>query len=152
MISSIIKVKGHIAIRDTYTGEILREVDNLVVNAGLNWIRDVVTNLATVPASMGYIGAGSGSTPPSATDTDLESQLESKIACTPTEPANYQAKWSATFGAGVSPGDWYEAAIFNNSAPATGDMLCRAVFGLVTKGSLDSFTIDYTIAFADDGV
>ncbi len=150
MLDDSVKVKGVCRIYNTDTGELLREKNNLIVNAGLNLVRDLVSGLAAVPASPSHVAVGSGSTIENAAQTDLVAQISTRVAATITEPADYQIKYAITLAAGSHTGNWYECGIFN--AATTGTMLSRVVFGLLTKASGDSFTVEYTISFADDGV
>jgi len=145
-----IKVKGICRIYDAKTGQLLRESKNLIVNAGLNLVRDLVSNLATVPDVPSHLGIGTGSTAAAAADTALESETGSRISATVTEPANYQIKYAGTSAAGSHAVGWTEVGIFN--ASSSGTMLCRVVFAVLNKGAADSFTIEYTISFSDDGV
>jgi hypothetical protein len=143
-------IKGVLEIYNKITGELLVRQENLIVNAGLNLIRDLVSNLVTVPDPPSHLAAGSGNTAVSASDTQLSSQLGDRMAATITEPSDYNIKYAATSSPGEHTGTWYECGIFN--AATSGTMLCRVVFGALSKGSLDTFAIEYTISFADDGV
>lgn len=145
-----VRVRGRCLIRNVYTGRVLVDKKNLVVNTGLNHIRDRISGLATVPDAMGYTAVGSGSTAADPTDTSLESIIGSGETAVVSEPANYQVKYSTTYASGVGTGDWTECGVFN--AAAAGTMLCRVVFSSLSKGADDSFSVEYTITFSDDGV
>jgi hypothetical protein len=144
-----VRVSGICRIYDDKTGKLLREADNMVVNTGLNHLRDILSNLATVPNALSHIAVGSGSTPPVTANTTLESEI-TRLSAVVTEPADYQVLYTATFSAGVGTGNWYEAGILNNAVGGT--LFNRLTFALLTKQSSDSFTIQYTIGFSDDGV
>jgi hypothetical protein len=52
-------------------------------------------------------------------------------------------EYVALFPAGTGTGTVTEAGVFNNSSGGT--MLCRTVFGVVTKDAGDSMSITWTI-------
>lgn len=120
-----------------------REVENLVVTAGLTFIASRMKD--TTKASMSHMGVGTGTTAASAGQTDLVSLLGSRVALTSTTPGTTDIVYVATFGAGVSTGAITEAAIFNSGTAAAGDMLCRTTFSVVNKAANDTMTITWTI-------
>lgn len=121
-----------------------REVDNLIVNAGLAFI---VSRMAgTAKAVMSHMGLGSGTTAAAAGQTDLVTLLGSRKALTSTTIVGVnsnQVQYVAGFNAGEATGAVTEAGIFNGASG--GDMLCRTVFAVVNKGADDSMTVTWTV-------
>ena len=144
MIIENMKAKGRLSIvlkdkdgniKDT------REVDNLVVNTGLDYIASRMKD-ATATA-MTHMGLGSGSTAAAAGDTDLGSLLGSREALDSTTVTSNAIEYVASFEAGDATGAVTEAGIFN--AASGGTMLCRTVFSVVNKQANDSMTVTWAI-------
>lgn len=124
-----------------------REVDNLVVNAGLAYIASRMTG--TAQAVMSHMGLGSGATAAAAGQTDLVSLLGAREAIDTTTlvGANLnQIQYVCGFEAGDATGAITEAGIFN--AASGGTMLCRTTFAVVNKGADDTMTITWTITLS----
>ena len=137
-----IKAKGKLKIElNKEDGSIeSREVDNLVVTTGLNYIASRMKD-ATATA-MTHMAIGSGSTAAAAGDTALGTQL-GIVTLTSTTVSTNTVQYAATFAAGTGTGAVTEAGLFN--ASSSGTMLCRTVFSVVNKASGDSMTITWTI-------
>lgn len=121
-----------------------REIDNLVVNAGLAYI--ISRMVGTAKNVMSHMGLGAGTTAAAATDTDLESLLGSREALdssTITGTDNNKVVYVATFEPGDSTGAVTEAGIFN--ASTGGDMLCHTVFPVINKQADDTVAVTWTI-------
>ncbi len=138
MINDDLKLKGKLAI--AINGEVVQEVDNLVVTAGKGYVASRIKD-ATATA-MSHMEIGSGSTAAAASDTALGSAL-GRVSLTSTSVSNAVVTYVATFGAGTGTGAVTEAGLFNASSGGT--MLCRTVFSVVNKGSADSMTITWTV-------
>jgi hypothetical protein len=145
-----LKVKGRLTIvlRDE-NGNVKdeRDVDNLVVNAGLAYI--ISRMVGTSKAVMSHIGLGAGTTAAAAAQTDLVSVLGSREALDSTTIAGAnlnQVVYVSSFEAGDATGAVTEAGIFN--AATAGDMLCRTVFPVVNKGAADALTVTWTITLS----
>ncbi len=139
-----LKVKGDldIVVKDK-DGKIkdTRKVNNLVVDAGLDFITSRMTaNTATV---MSHMAIGTGSTAPAAGNTSLGSQSGSRETLDTIAVTDNAIAYTAIFEAGDQTGNITEAGIFN--ASSSGTMLCRTTFGAVTKNSDDTMTIVWTI-------
>jgi hypothetical protein len=139
-----LKVKGSldIVVRDK-DGKVkdTRQVNNLVVDAGLDFIASRMTaNTATV---MSHMGIGTGSANPTAADTSLGSQAGSRETLDTIAVTDNAVAYTAVFEAGDQTGLITEAGIFN--AASSGTMLCRSTFGGITKNSDDNMTIVWTI-------
>ena len=142
-----LNIKGRLKIRvwDTITGEEKQnvEVDNLVVNVGLNYIASRMKD-ATATA-MSHMAVGAGTTSPAAGNTALGSEL-GRVALTSTTVSSNVVQYVATFGAGTATGAVTEAGIFNSGT--SGTMLCRTTFSVVNKGSADAMSITWDVTVA----
>lgn len=145
-----LKVKGRLSIvlRDK-DGNVKdeRDVDNLVVNAGLAYI--ISRMVGTAKSVMSHMALGSGTTAAAASQTDLVSVLGSREALDSTTIAganNNQVVYVSSFEAGDATGAVTEAGIFN--AASAGDMLCRTVFPVVNKAADDALTVTWTITLS----
>lgn len=139
-----IRVKGRITISE-YRGDKLipvYEKDNLVVNIGLSHICDRLKNNVETP--MGYIAIGTGSTPVTAADTALDTELFRRIAANITAGVG-------TFEMDMDVGEfeynttWREVAMFN--AAAAGNMFNRTVIDYTKSGI--SVNVKVTITFTN---
>lgn len=144
MINEGLKLKGRVGIqlRDAQ-GNVkeTREIDNLVVDTGLNFICDRMEG--TSEAVMSHMGLGSGTTAAAAGDTDLESLLGSREALDSTTVTDNTITYVASFEAGDATGAVTESGLFN--ASTAGTMLCRTVFAVVNKQADDTMTVTWTI-------
>ena len=139
-----LKVKGdlNIVVKDK-DGKIkdTRKVNNLVVDAGLDFITQRMTaNTATV---MSHMAIGTGTANAAAGNTSLGSQSGSRETLDVITVTDNAIAYTAIFEAGDQTGNITEAGIFN--ASSSGTMLCRTTFGAVTKNSDDTMTIVWTI-------
>ena len=122
-----------------------REVDNLVVTSGLEWIAARMYDTG-IPTEMSHMAVGSGTTAAAAGDTDLESILGSREALDSTTVSTNTVQYVSSFEAGDGTGAVTEAGIFN--AATSGTMLCRTVFDVVNKGANDTLSITWTITIS----
>lgn len=150
MLNENLNVRGDLSIvlRDA-NGNVKdsREVNNLVVNAGLAYA--ISRMVGTAKAVMSHMAVGSGTTAAAGTQTDLVAILGSRKALTSTTISgtnNEKVVYVASFAAGESTGAVTEAGIFN--AGSAGDMLCRTVFSVVNKGADDTLAITWTITLS----
>ncbi len=125
-------------------GKIKQEwwVDNLVVTTGKNHIADQLSDRSQ--AAMSHMAVGTGTTPVVTADTALETELDRNALTSTTQGTGANANkvtFTCNWPAGDGTGDLTEAAIFNS--PSAGDMLCRSVFGLRTKGPADTLTMNW---------
>ena len=119
-----------------------REVKNLVVDDGLEYIADRMKNNSTV---MSHMAIGTGSTAAAASDTALGTEAARVDLTSTTVTANAVA-YVASFAAGTGTGAITEAGILN--AGSGGTLLCRTVFSVVNKGASDSMTITWTVTIS----
>jgi hypothetical protein len=138
ILQSGMEMKGRLTI--ALNGEVVQEVDNLVVTAGKGF---VASRMAGTSANvMSHMAIGTGSTAASASDTALGSEA-ARTALTSTNVSGAVVTYVDTFAAGTGTGAITEAAILNASSGGT--MLCRTVFSVVNKGASDSMTITWTV-------
>ena len=121
-----------------------RDIDNLVVDAGLDHIAARIKD--ATETAMTHYAVGSGSTAAAAADTDLGSILGSRVTLTSTTVTDNEVAYVADFGAGVSTGAITEAGVFNASTGGT--MLARVVFSTINKAADDTLQITHTITLS----
>ena len=150
MIKENLKLSGqlNIVLKDK-AGNIKdkREVKNLVVNKGLEYITSRMKDASK--SVMSHMGLGSGTTAAAASQTDLVTLLGSREALDSTTISgsnNEKVVYVSSFEAGDATGAVTEAGIFN--AVSGGDMLCRTVFSVVNKAADDTMSITWTITLS----
>jgi hypothetical protein len=121
----------------------IREIDNLVVTVGKEFIASRI--VGTAASVMSHMAVGTDSTTPVAGDTTLGAEV-ARVALTSGTASGAVATFVATFGAGTGTGALAEAGIFN--AGAGGTMLCRTTFAVVNKGASDAMTITWTVTIS----
>ena len=143
MINEGLKLRGDVALvlRDK-DGNIkeTRDVKNLIVDTGLNFICDRMKDDET---AMTHMALGSGTTAAAAGDTTLGTQLGSREALDSSTVTNNQIVYVASFEANDATGAVTECGLFNASTGGT--MLCRTVFSVVNKAADDTLTVNWTI-------
>lgn len=142
-----IKLKGRVNVQLLGPDGQLKEernIDNLVVSTGLNFIASRMKD--ATDTVMSHYAVGSGSTAPTAGDTDLGSILGSRVALTSTTVTSNEIAYVASFGAGVSTGAITEGAVFN--ASTSGTMLARVVFSTINKAADDTLQVTHTITLS----
>ena len=132
-----LKMKGRLQV--SLNGEVVRDIDNLVVTAGKNYVADRMKNNSSV---MSHMAIGSGTTAAAAGNTALGTEL-GRVALTSSTVSNAVVTYVASFAAGTGTGAVTEAGIL--TAASGGTMLCRTVLSVVNKGSADSMTITWTV-------
>lgn len=138
MIKDDLSLKGKLTI--AVNGQTVREVPNLVVTAGKEF---VASRMAGVSSNeMSHMAIGTDNTAPAAGNTTLGSEA-ARVALTSTTVTNSDVVYVASFGAGTGTGAIVEAGLFN--ASSGGAMLCRTTFAVVNKGADDSITITWTV-------
>ena len=138
MLNDSLKMVGHLAI--ALNGEVVREIDNLVVTVGKNFVASRIKD-ATVSA-MTHMAIGTGTTAAAAGQTILVSEAD-RNTLTSTTVANNVVTYVASYAAGEGTGAITEAALLN--ASSGGVMLARTVFSVVSKGASDSMTITWSV-------
>lgn len=147
MLLDKMKAKGKVGIvlKDKF-GNVkeTREIDNLVVDTGLDYIASRMGG--TSASVMSHMALGSGTTAAAANDTDLQSILGSREALDSTTVTDNTIQYVASFEAGDATGAVTEAGIFN--ASSAGTMLCRTVFSVVNKAADDTMSVTWTITIS----
>lgn len=147
MLNEKLKATGKVGIVVTdKNGKIKeeREINNLVVGSGLDFIASRMGG--TSSAVMSHMGLGAGTTSPANGNTALESALGARQAISTTTVTDNTITYVAGFAAGVGTGAVTEAGIFNDLT--AGSMLCRVVFPVVNKAADDSMSITWTITLS----
>lgn len=138
MLDEILKMRGKLTIE--LNGEVVREIDNLVVTAGKNFVASRM--VGTASAVMSHMGIGTTNTAAAAGDTTLGAEA-ARVAVSGASATTNVVTYSATFPAGTGTGAIVEAGLFN--AGSGGTMLARTVFSVINKGVSDSMTITWTV-------
>ena len=99
MINDDLKLKGKLAI--AINGEVVQEVDNLVVTAGKGYVASRIKDASAT--AMSHMAIGSGSTAAAASDTALGSEL-GRVSLTSTSVSGAVVTYVATFAAGTGTG------------------------------------------------
>ena len=144
MINDNLKLRGDVAlVLKDKNGNIKesREINNLVVTAGLTFI---CARMAAASANvMSHMALGSSTTAPAAGQTDLVSILGSREALDSTSASANTITYVSSFEAGEGTGAVTEAGIFNAASGST--MLCRTVFPVVNKQADDTMSVSWII-------
>ena len=146
MFTESVNVKGNlevILLDETGKQKDYRKVNNLVVAVG----KDVIASrlVGNSLAVMSHMAVGASDTAAATSQTALGIEL-GRVALDSTTRATNTITYVATFPAGTGTGAITEAGILN--AGATGNMLCRTVFGVVTKASGDTVVITWNVTVA----
>ena len=138
MLKDGLKLTGKLSI--AINNKIVREVPNLVVTDGKEYVASRMKD--TTADAMSHMAIGTGSTAASASNAALGAETGRVSLASTTVTAN-EVAYVATFAAGTGTGAITEAGILN--AASSGDLLCRTVFSVVNKGASDSMTITWTV-------
>tara|TARA_R110000868_G_scaffold103637_1_gene285262 strand:- start:877 stop:1323 length:447 start_codon:yes stop_codon:yes gene_type:complete len=145
MINDSIKITGDVKIDIIGADGVVkdsREIKNLVVTTGKNYIASRMKD-ATATA-MSHMELGTGTTAAAIGDTTLQTALAgSRVTLTSTTVTTNSVAYVASFPAGTGTGAVTEAGVFN--AASAGTLLCRTVFSVVNKGANDAMSITWTI-------
>ncbi len=137
-INSTLAMKGRLTI--AINDEVVRDIDNLVVTTGKNYVASRMKDATTT--AMSHMAVGTGSTAAATGDTALGGEA-ARVALTSTAVSGADVTYSATFPAGTGTGALTEAAVLN--ANSSGTMLCRTVFAVVNKGVSDQMSITWVV-------
>ena len=120
------------------------EKDNLVVQAGKNYVASAMIINATTPFISMAVGTGTAS--PTSGDTALQAEVNRQLFQSTSQTAS-AVTMIGFYGAGVATAALTEAGIFNN-ATTGGTMLSRIVFAAVNKAASDTLTITWTVTLS----
>ena len=98
--------------------------DNLVVDAGLAQIIDLM--IATDTSSFTHCRVGSGTNTPAAADTDMQTIIGSGVTVTNRYKSGLVGYFDTFFSTTSNNGTWAETGLAN--ASTAGDLLCRRKF------------------------
>jgi len=150
MLNDLLKTNGTLELKlIDAEGNVKEQYEhNLVVNAGLAYI--ISRMFGTAQTVMSHMAVGTGSLAAAAADTALGNQvarvaLDSTSIVT-TTVTNDSVQYVATFAAGTGTGAITEAGVFNDASAGT--MLCRTVFAVINKGTLDTLVITWKVTVA----
>jgi hypothetical protein len=142
------KPTGHIKF-DLYDSEgklkETREIHNVVVTVGKNYLASWLTASAQTDYFMRYLALGTGVTPATAADTVMEIESATRVAGTLSSATNVWQN-QGTFNPGVNTGSITEAGIF--SASSGGTMLAHQVFPVITKQAGDTLQVTWQITIS----
>lgn len=118
------------------------DVENLVVQTGLNWIAARLND--PVPSVMNYIAVGTDNTAPALNQTTLVAELfRAPVTTSGGSVSNNTLVFNQTLIQGQADGALTEAGIF--SASSGGTMLSRVTYPVINKGPSDTIAINWTI-------
>ena len=137
-INDQLQLTGHLQIH--INDELVRDIDNLVVTAGKNFVASRI--VGTSSGVMSHMAIGSGTTAAAAGNTALGTEL-GRVSLTSGSASSAVVTYVATFAAGTGTGAVTEAGLLNASSGGT--LLCRTVFSVVNKGANDSMTVTWTV-------
>ena len=122
-----------------------REIQNTIVDAGYDFICDVIGN-TTQPNDMAWTGVGTGTATVGGADTTLETEVIRVVNVYAHSAGTKVFTHTADFAAGVGTGALTESGLLN--AASTGTLLNRVVFSVINKGSSDTLQIVWTITLS----
>lgn len=137
-INDQLQLTGHLQIH--INDELVRDIDNLVVTAGKNFVASRI--VGTSSGVMSHMAIGSGTSAAAAGNTALGTEL-GRVSLTSGTASSAVVTYVATFAAGTGTGAVTEAGLLN--ASSSGTMLARTVFSVVNKGANDSMTVTWTV-------
>jgi len=144
MLKGNVKLTGSLAI--AVNGDVVREIKNLVVDAGKEHVTARLKD-NTSDNVMSHMAVGTTATAAAAGDTTLGGEVAASRtafdAGFPDVSGTNTIVFETTFAAGVGTGALTEAGLFN--AATNGTMLARTVFSTVNKGANDTMTITWTV-------
>ena len=145
MIKEKIKLKGRVKIiAKDKNGKVKdkREIDNLIVAVGKDYL---ASWLATDPQSgtfMKYIAIGTGTTAPTSSDTALQAETDRAAGTLSSSGNSWKNTATITLSASAAI---TEAGLF--SASTGGTMFSRVTFSAVNLSAGESITIEWTVTF-----
>lgn len=120
--------------------------DNLIVNAGFDFISNAIGAASGRPAVMSHIGIGTGTAAAAGTQAALLGEITRQAATYAHTTNTKTFTFTATFGPGVGTGAITEAGVLN--AATGGILLDRVVFGVINKAALDTLQVTFTFTLS----
>lgn len=135
-------------IRDGKVVEV-REKRNLVVNSGLDYLKELVLDSVspTALSTMTHVAIGSDATAETAADVALGAELARQAFDNYTAGGVGIASVDVTIPAGTGTGAVTEAGILD--AGVGGNLLNRTTFAAVNKGAGDALKVTFTLTIAN---
>lgn len=137
--NEIISLVGEVEI--LLNNVVVVQKKNLIVQVGKNFLANAVLNNSTSPFVA--IAVGTGTTAATINDTTLQTEIYRSAYTSSNITANV-ITLTQMLNAGVATGSLSEAGIFNN-AVSGGTMLSHIVFNTISKLSVDTLTLTWTI-------
>lgn len=119
----------------------VRRKDNLILNAGFDFIADAIGKSASRPNVMSHIAVGTGNTEVAAAQTALATELSRKAANYQHTPGTKIFTFTTTFNPGEATGAITEAGVCN--AASAGTFIDRVTFAVVNKAADDTVTLNF---------
>ena len=123
MVDDLFNLKGRVSIE--LNGQIVQEIDNLVVTAGKVFVASRMKDASAT--AMSHMAVGTNATAAAAGDTALGTE-SARVTLTSTTASTNTIVYVATFPAGTGTAALTEAGILN--ASSSGTLLCRTVIML----------------------
>jgi len=149
-------LKGHFKILGRYSPEdpwvLLREQDNLVVNAGRTMVRNFLSSGSAL--KLQSFAIGTGTTAPAVSDVGLElpvvySGSDIYKAYEEFTEDDYRSVTYVGYLSSIEPAattDITEIGLFTSVGETGGTMLCRATFDVITKTNQLEIRIEYQVS------
>lgn len=144
MFRSGIKVKGKVNIKVLDSGNNIveeRNIDNLVVTVGKNYIASRIYDDST--DAMSHMAIGSSQTVQTLNDTTLMQEIV-RSAFYSVTVTNENVEYVATFAPGATSRSISEAGILN--AASAGTLLCRTTFPPITQSTSQTIAISWVLS------
>lgn len=128
----------------------VREVRNMIVNAGLDFVKELLLDSVspTALATMTHIAIGTDATPETPADVALGVEAARRAFDNYTAGGTGIATVDVTFPAATGPLAVTEAAVFDGAGPG-GNMLNRATFTAVNITITDTLKVAFTFTITD---
>lgn len=147
-----LKITGHIEFILRDCNGIVKQrhsTKNIITNVGKAYLATWLTAPSQSTPFMTYVGLGSGTSPASATDTALQTELTvAGYSRALASLSSVGTAWVSTslFPAGDGTANITEAGIF--SAATGGTMFAHQVFSPIGKTATDELTITWSVTFS----
>ena len=143
MLNDKLSLTGALTI--SLNGEVVRDIDNLVVTTGKTLVATMLQGGSPTPIT--HMGVGTGSTAAAAADTALGTEVDrNALTVSGGTATGAVVSYTGTWAPGDGTGALTEAGLF--TASSGGVMLCRTVFPVVNKGADDTVTIVWDVTIS----
>lgn len=143
MLNDKLSLTGALTI--SRNGEVVQEINNLVVTTGKELVAQNLQGGTVAPVT--HMGVGTGTTAAAAGDAALEAELDRNgLTTSGGVQTGAEVLFESTWLPGDGTGAITEAGLF--TAAAGGIMLARTVFPVVNKGADDTISIAWTVTIS----